>query len=146
MNTSFLRHSLFPVVAGLFSAFLAMMLVEGLNSVLHPFPLGIDPRNSEDMKAFINMLPMKAFLIVLCGWLLGSAIGGAVLTHLRRTQPICGTLWSVGIVSGLLGLLGAINNVIVLQNAGPVWMSAVGIPLLVAGPWIGYTLTTSCKK
>ena len=60
---------------GLLVASLVVMGVESINSVLFPFPPGIDMNDRAAIAAFVKTLPPAAFVAVFFAWALGAFTG-----------------------------------------------------------------------
>jgi hypothetical protein len=122
----------FAVVAGLAVAALMVGIVEGISSMVHPLPAGIDYSDRAAMSAAIASLPATAFVLVLAAWGLGALAGAYVATRIGRHPAL-------GYLIGVLLAAGAVANLLAIPH--PVWMwagAAVVIPLTtLAGVRIG---------
>jgi hypothetical protein len=80
------------VAAGLAAAFIFVMGVEWMSSVLHPFLPGVDPSNIEACKAHVARYPAGVLLLAGVGWGLGpsSAVG---FPHASELDGIPGGWW-----------------------------------------------------
>jgi hypothetical protein len=129
-------RSVLAVAAGFVAASIVMMIVESINGkVLYP-ELGRAAQGMTDRNAIRELLasaPAGAFLVVLCGWVLGSLAGGAVAGWIGRTAPARHAL----VLGGLLTLAGVGNN---LMLPPPVWFWVVSIPVFVPAAWAGVRL------
>lgn len=118
------------IILGLVLAFLIMTGCEFLNSLLFPFPAGMDLNNLEEVRAFTQTLPWTAYILVLLGWSLGAFFGGFLLYRVDRTARGLSP-----IILGIILTLGGVSNFIMLEH--PIWVMILGllifIPMSVAG-------------
>lgn len=113
----------FAIVGGLAVAALMIGVVEGLSSLVHPLPAGIDYNDRAAMAAAISALPATAFVAVLVAWGLGALAGAYAATRIGRHAGI-------GYLIGVLIAAGAVANLLTIPH--PVWMwagAAIVIPL-----------------
>lgn len=126
-------RSILAVAAGFVAASVVMMIVESVNGkVLYP-ELGRAAQGMTDRNAIRELLagaPAGAFLVVLCGWVLGSLSGGIVAGWIGRFAPTRHAL----VLGGLLTLAGIANN---LMLPPPVWFWVASIPVFVPAAWVG---------
>jgi ABC-type nitrate/sulfonate/bicarbonate transport system permease component len=118
-------RSILAVAAGFVVACVVMMIVESINGkVLYPelgkMAEGVTDR--ETIRKIFASAPVGSLLVVLCGWALGSLLGGAVATWMGR-QP----LYRHALIVGVLVTLGAIANNLMLPP--PLWFWVVGVIL-----------------
>jgi len=118
------------VIAGLIVAFLLMMLFEYLNSLIFPFPAGMDLNNLAAVRAYSQTLPWTAYLMVIAGWVIASFFGGFVPGKYIPASDIVAPL-----IIGILLTAGSVGNFIMLEH--PIWVMVIGvlvfIPMTVAG-------------
>src|SRR5262249_48932839 len=108
MIGSILR-SVIAVLLRLLAAMGLFVRVEGVCSILYPFPPGVDPSDLDVCKAYIAELPAGAFLIGVGGWALATFAGSWVATRLGA-----GRHPAHGIVLGLVLLAAAVLNMLML--------------------------------
>ena len=107
------------VLAGMLVAMGVITGVEWLNSMLYPMPPGLDPRNPEQVKVFAAQLPVAAFLVILCGWALGTLAGAFVATRVgpdRRIGP--------GMVVGAILLSSSVAIMRMIPHPTFMWVGA----------------------
>ena len=83
-------RSVLAGLAGFLVAALVVLLFESLNSVLYPFPPGIDVNDRAAIAAFVETLPVFAFVAVWFGWTLGAFTGTWIakqLTPAASSKP-----------------------------------------------------------
>ena len=133
MPNPFLKKKLLPVVAGFVAAFAVMMAFEFTNSLLFPFPAGMDTNDLEAVRAFSRSLPATAFILVIGGWALGSFAAGWLTTRLSGESSYRLSL----LVGILLTVLGIANNIMFVPQP---WVNVIGLPLFLVGSYIGHAV------
>lgn len=135
----FLTMKLWPVIAGLLTAFIIMMAFEFVNSFLFPLPEGIDLRSVEAIHAFIASLPWHAYVLVFLGWAIGAFKGGYVTTYLSKERTYQLSL-AVGIILALFGLA---NNLAIGHHA---FFTVITLPLFIVFTYLGQRYFLQAKK
>jgi hypothetical protein len=82
------------------------------------------------MKAWVRQLPTGAFLIVLCGWVLGAFVGGLVAA---KIQPA--TWLRHAVLLGVLLLAASVMNMMKIPH--PAWMWIGAFLFIVPGAYLG---------
>ena len=118
------------VLLGLAAASVLFTAFEHVSSLIHPPPPGMDFNDPVALKAYIAGLPLRAFLMVLAGHILGSFAGGVVAT---RVAPTAGARPAL-IAGGLLTLGGVINLVMIPH---PIWFSIADVPSFLVMSFLG---------
>jgi len=98
--------------------------------LIAPLPEGVDmmdPAQAEAIQAWIQGLPVHAFLVVLVAHAGQAALGGGLAARLGASHPQV-LAWIIG---GLT-LAGAAYNQVALN--GPAWMW-IDLPLIAAATW-----------
>jgi hypothetical protein len=129
-------RSILAVVAGFVAATAVMMAVEMVNGrFLHP-ELGKLAEGMTDREAIRSLFasaPVGAFLVVLCGWALGSLAGGCVAAWIGRRAPVGHAM----VLGGLLTLGGIANN---LMFPPPLWVWIAGLVVFIPAAYAGTRL------
>lgn len=117
-------------VAGLVAGGVAVFLVESLSSLLHPIPEGIDTKDIDQMKEFVQGLPASAFAMVLLAHALGAFCAGSV------SSWVAGLKWKAGAIAlGLLFTIAGIANLVMIPH--PLWFGIIDtliyLPAALAG-------------
>jgi len=133
---NYLQSKVWPVIAGLLSAFAIMMLFEFVNSFFFPFPEGME---MTDVKAFTDTLPWTAYVLVLLGWIVGSFMAGFITTLLARETAYRLSL-AVGII---LTLLGVLNNMMIGHD---IVFNVIGLPMFIIFTYLGHRYRLRMKK
>ncbi|MEW4489677.1 hypothetical protein AB1L42_16465 [Thalassoglobus sp. JC818] len=110
------------VLGGLIVGFAWNMALVILSSYLFPPPAGVDLNDAEAFAAYVETLPMTAFLIVLVAHAGGAFVGGYIC------EMIVGQNWLAGpICIGTLTLLGGVTNLMMISH--PVWFAIADLIL-----------------
>lgn len=128
-----MRQNIIAILLGVLSAFLIMMSCEFINSLLYPFPQGMDIYNPEILQAFTKALPVQAFFLVLLGWAVGSFAGGFVTAWYSQE-----TTYHFSAITGIILLIFGIINHLMIGH--PLWMNLLGLPLFIVFSFLGYTV------
>jgi hypothetical protein len=118
------------VIAGLVAAVAIMMGCEYANSLLHPFPAGMNTQDIEAVRNFAATMPLQALVLVAIGWTAGSFVGGFVATRAAGGHTAGPAL----VLAVLLTAAGGLNAWMI-QN--PAWFHAGGLPVFVLFAMLG---------
>lgn len=127
--------TMFRSVAAVFSAlilaFLGVVLVELMSSVLHPFPPGFDQNSGEAMRDHVARYPNGVLFVCAIGWWLTVLVSCWLATRLGAYRhPAHGMV--VGLI--LLGL--AVLNMAMLPYPPWFWINMIAFPACIAsGIW-----------
>ncbi len=117
-------------VRAVLAAFAVNLLVVGTAewglSRAFPPPPGVNLSDPAQLEAFMNGMPLAAYLGLLLGWTLG-AIGASATAYFIAERRV----WAAFVGAGI-NLLGVLASVATLPH--PLWVAAVGLiaPLMVA--------------
>ena len=137
----FLKTKVWPTVAGLLVAFIVMLVLEFVNSLVFPLPKDLDWGNTDAVRAFTSTLPWTAYILVLLGWVLGAFKAGCVTTYLSGEQK-----YRLSLLVGVLLTLGGIVNNSMLGH--DMVFNLLGLPMFIIFTYIGhrYLLYAHAKK
>ena len=121
------------VVGALMLAFVGVVGVEVISSILHPFPPGIDPADFEACKEHVARYPTAVLLLCAMGWWLTIFVSCWMATRLgARRHPVH------GIIVGVILLALAVCNMAMLPYPGWFWINLLTFPACIAfGTWLG---------
>ena len=107
-----------------------------LSVALYPMPDGVTFNDKEGFAAYIETLPLTAFLIVLVAHLSQAFFGGLVAAKISKKRPL-----TVAMIIGSLSLIGGYIN---MQSIPlPAWMW-IEMPLYLVAAWFAaYSVTAS---
>jgi len=121
-------RSIAGAFAGIVVAVILVSLVELLGHQVYPPPADIRTYDAEKMAAYVEALPLGAFLFVLAAWVIGAFGGSGVALMLAPSRR--GTLaW---VVTGFI-LVSAVMNLLFIPH--PVWFGVATAFLL---PAVGF--------
>lgn len=103
-------RSVGSVIAGLIVALMLVIGVEGLGSILHPFPPGVDPTDMEACKAHVAQYPTEVLaLLGVVLWGLTVFVSSWLATRLGTGRHL-----AHGLVVGAILLAAAVFNMAML--------------------------------
>ena len=110
-----------------------------LNSVvLYPMPDGVTFNDKEGFAAYIETLPLTAFVIVVVAHLSQAFFGGLVAAKISKKRPL-----AVAMIIGSLSLIGGYIN---MQSIPlPTWMW-IEMPLYLVAAWLAAYLAIDSKN
>lgn len=130
-----MKNKIISVLVGVIVGVIVVTLGEKIQHQFYPLPEGLDFKDSKAVKAFVDSLPLGAFISLVFIWILSSFVGGFVaakLTHENKMK-------SAMITGGIL-MLAAIMNMFMIPH--PVWMIVVTLALYLPAAYLGGKLAT----
>lgn len=122
-------RTILGILAGMLAAWVVIMACQFGSAALYPPPPGLDPRQPEQLAAFIAGAPVAAMALVVASWVLGAFFGGWVAARIARDHPLFAAL-----VVGLLVVAGVVANTALIPH--PLWMTVPGIALPLPAAWL----------
>ena len=126
-------RKILAVVVAMVVAIAIMMVVEMANSMVIMPPSDDVMKDAAKLREFMANGPVKAYVIVLVGYVLASFAGGFIVTKMSRRESPGLTL---PIIIGVLLELGMVANMLMLPGQ-PIWFVVAGfltfIPLSLLG-------------
>ncbi len=124
------------LVVGLLVGMLLNAAVVQLSSaLLYPMPPGLDPSDPEQLHAYIETLPVAAFVMAIFAHVLQAGAGGWLAARLCASRPL-----ALAGAIGAITVAGSIYNLRVLPAPGWMWLE---VPLLLLVSWqVGQRETT----
>lgn len=116
------------VIAGLIVALLFVIGVEGVSSILHPFPPGLDPTDFEACKAHVARYPADVLGFVVLAW--GTAV---FVSSWLSTRLGTGKHLAHGIVVGSILLAAVVFNMAMLPYPNWFWLNLIVFPISFIG-------------
>lgn len=118
-------RSVGSVIAGLVVALMLVIGVEGLSSILHPFPPGIDPTDMEACKAHVARYPAGVLALLGVGlWGMTVFVSSWVATRLGTGRHL-----AHGLVVGAILLAAAVFNMAMLPYPSWFWINLIVFPM-----------------
>ena len=122
-------------IAGVVIAMLSVWLVQMVGHAVYPLPDGLDPKDMEAMKAYVETLPVGAFLFVIASYFVGTTAGTCAACAIGTMLPRV-----FAIFIACLMLIGTAMNVAMIPH--PTWFIVVAVIAIVIGAGLG----TMCKR
>lgn len=127
----FLKLKVWPVIAGLLTAFIVMMVFEYINSFFYPLPSGLDIKDPVMVRAFTATLPWTAYILVFLGWVIGAFKAGCVTTYLAHEEK-----YRLSFVVGvILTVAGVANNLLIGHD---MFFNIIGLPMFIIFTYLGH--------
>jgi hypothetical protein len=114
------------ILAGFVVANIVIFALEALGHVIYPPPAGLDLTKPEAFRTMVSQMPPGAFVLLLLGWLAGTAAGVATAQRINRAPTLLPGL----VVGTMLFATTAYNFSIIPHPAWVVGAALVGIPLV----------------
>jgi hypothetical protein len=124
---SFWHRSVLATFAGVIVGIIVVVIVETLGHTIFPPPDGVNLRNSEELAAIMDTIPMEAKVAVLIAWFCGVFAGGVTALKMSR-----GDAWPAWAVAAALYTGSLIT---MFQIPHPIWMIAGSMIVTIAGVW-----------
>ncbi len=123
---------LFALLIGVIVNGLLVFGVESASTLLHPLPEGLDPKNVNQLRAYLASggVPVTAMVMVVLAYLVGAFGGAFAATKLAPNRGLMPAL-----VIGQISLVFVIINLITLPH--PVWMMIASVLVPIPGAWAG---------
>lgn len=126
-------RKILAVIVALIVAIAIMMIVEMINSMVIASPSADIMKDPAKLGEYMANGPIKAYVIVLIGYLLASFAGGFIVTKMSRRESPGMTL---PIIIGMILMLFMVANILMLPGQ-PIWFIALAlitfIPLSLLG-------------
>jgi len=119
--------------AGIIVAGLLVWLVEMLGHAVYPPPTDLNFADADEMRAYIDTMPVAALLFVAAAWFIGTLGGTLLACKLGDAKPMI-----YAIVVGGLMLIATVMNLFMIPH--PAWFSVLGIIGILVAAWLGMTL------
>ena len=110
-------RKILAVVVAMIVAIAIIMIVEMANSIVIMPPSDDVMKDAAKLREFMANGPVKAYVIVLIGYVLASFAGGFIVTKMSRRESPGLTL---PVIVGVLLTLGMVANILMLPGQ-PIW-------------------------
>ena len=125
-----MKNRIISVLVGVIVGVLVVMLGEAIQHQFYPLPEGLDFKDKDAVKAFVDSLPFGAFISLVFIWICSSFVGGFVAAKMAKVNGIKSSLITGGIL-----LLAAILNMFMIPH--PVWMIVLTVALYLPAAYFG---------
>ena len=127
-------RKILAVIVALIVAFAIMMIVEMINSMQIAPPTGDVLKDPARLCEYMAAGPVRAYIVVLIGYVLASFAGGFIVTKMSRRESPGLTL---PIIIGVLLTLLMVANLWMLP-CQPMWFAVVGLLTFVPVTLLGH--------
>ena len=114
-------------------------LVQLVGHTVYPPPVNLDIGDATAMAAYIETLPVGAFLFVIASYFIGTFGGSLVACRIAASQPML----FAGLVGGLM-LIATAMNVAMIPH--PLWFVVLAIIAIIIAAWLGQKLGSQAAK
>jgi hypothetical protein len=123
------------IVIGIGVAIVTVMIMQKVGHIMYPPPPDFEVENSEALRAYVDTMPLGAFLFVLASYFIGTFDGVFIACLIARLK-----YHIFAILIGGLMLILTIVNLIVIPH--PHWFSASAVVGIIASAFLAYWLAT----
>ncbi len=127
-------RKILAVIVALIVAFAIMMIVEMLNSMVVARPSDAVMGDPIALREYMANGPVKAYLVVLFGYILASFAGGFIVTKMSRRESPGTTL---PIIIGVLLMLAMVANILMLPGQ-PIWFVIASLVVFIPVTLLGH--------
>ena len=117
-------RSVGSVSAGLIVALMLVIGVEGMSSILHPFPPGVDPTDFEACKAHVARYPAGVLALVVPLWGMAVFVSSWLATRLGTGRHL-----AHGLVVGAILFAAVVFNMAMLPYPIWFWVNLIVFPI-----------------
>lgn len=117
-------------IAGVIVAMVFVWLVQRVGHAVYPPPPGLDVNDAGAMTAYIETLPIGAFLFVIASYFFGTFGGTFLACRIAGSQPML----FAGLVGGLM-LIAMAMNIAMIPH--PTWFVVAAIIAIIVAAWLG---------
>jgi zinc transporter ZupT len=129
--------SILAVAAGILTGAIVIFLIQLFSP--HQPPKDLDINDKTQLRAWIDTLPLQAFIIVLLSYFLGSVAGGFITNFLANTSK-----YRPALVTGFGLFVVGVMNLVAIPH--PIWFAVVSSLLYFFGAWIGGRLASNSLR
>jgi hypothetical protein len=123
------------VVVAMVGAVGVILIVQMLNSFLTMPPSSEIMNDPARLRAYLEGLPLTAYIIVLIAYFLGSLTGGYLVRNMsRRESPGPG----LAVLIGVLLTIGGLLNFFVMFPGQPLWFTGLSLLIFIPVSLLGY--------
>lgn len=121
-------RSICAVCLGLIVAMIGIVVVEGLSSILHPFPPGVDATDLEACKAHVARYPTAVLVLLgVIGWGLTAFVSTWLATRLGTSRHL-----AHGVAVGTILFAAAVFNMAMLPYPIWFWVNLIVLPACIS--------------
>lgn len=126
-----MKRNIISVVVGLAVAVITFLVVETVNTSLHPVPKNLNFKDNVAVKSFYESQPISFWLLVLAGWIVGSLLCGILIKMISKNENK-----TLPIIAGIILTLSAVVNFFSLPH--PIWFIVFGLIVFIPSTLFGH--------
>jgi predicted MFS family arabinose efflux permease len=126
-------RSVIGLVAGLIVGVVVISIFQFVNILIFPLPEGVDPSDTEALKAVMRDIAPHKLIGVLVAYTLGVLAGSATAARIAGRSRMAHAM-----VIGVLLLAGAVMNLIMIPH--PVWFAVLAVLIPLPAAWLAARL------
>ena len=123
-----MARTILSLIAGIFIAFLIIMLMQSVSMKMYPVPEGLDMNDAEAMKSYIAGMPFAAFLWILAGYAIASFAGGMVATGISK-------ILRQSFIVAMVLMMANTANLMMIPH--PIWFAIISSVIYFPFAWLG---------
>ncbi len=125
-----MKNRILSVIVGVLVGWLIVGLGDLINASVFPVPADLDYKAKDELKMFIDSLPILALLSMLIVFAVSAFVGGLVSGVITKTN------WQrVALTTGTILMLANIANMLIIPH--PLWFNLVSIILYLPLSFLG---------
>ncbi|MDB4745969.1 hypothetical protein OAH36_01480 [Verrucomicrobia bacterium] len=114
-------------------------IIERMGHVAYPPPPGMDPSDTESIKAFMSQIPLGGLMYILVAWVAGTLAGSFAATRIARDSPRASAT-----AVGAMMLFTSVYMMVTIPVPTWFWAAAlIGVPLATAVPIMKATVKST---
>ena len=121
------------VICGVIAGFIIVFIGDATSHALSPLPAGLDYTNRDEMRDYINSIPMYVLVIMVIFWLSSSFLGAMLAARMN-----CSDWKRSALITGGILMAAAILNLALLPHPAWMWITVVAgyLPAALLGGWL----------
>lgn len=135
-----MARAVLAVVAGIATAFAAVLAIELLGLAIFPQPSGMNPTDPASVRTYFSEIHAGSFVTVVVAWSVAAFVGPIVARRIAGKPTL---RWPPLVVIGLFALLCAYNLAVV---PAPTWMLPAAIIAVGVSSMLGYRTRPSAPR
>lgn len=131
-------RDILAAIAGVVIAVMIVFLADELSHMMYPMPAGLDPSDTEDLRAYVATLPLGAFLMVMGGWVTATFVGAVVADRIGTAKA-----WIYPTIVGGFIFAATTANLILIPH--PHWFTAVSLAAILISAWLAWRVAVAIE-
>lgn len=115
-------RTILGMLLGVVTMMFTIYAIESIGQLLYPPPVGLDPKNPDQLQMIVAVAPAGAMVMLVLGWTAGAFVGGWVAARIARHTRAAAIAVALFVMAGVAAM-------IVMIPAHPTWVAALGLLL-----------------